>query len=337
MEPINVLGTLRFTEEQLDKLRAVSPRLEVRQETCHNAGEVTKAMNEKVEVLYTFNAFTTLEVASKLRWVQLHSAGADHLIDNQLWLSDVIITTSSGIHATTISEYVIASMLAFTRRFPRMFHFQQKSQWASDRWKNFVGREMRGSTICIVGYGSIGREVARIARCLGMRVLAVKRDPQKRIDTGFTLPGTGDPDGSIPETIYLPQELHQALAQSDYIVLTVPSTAATRRLIGREELRAMPDHAYLVNISRGNVVDQEALICALREGWIGGAGLDVFDPEPLPSESPLWRIENVIISPHVSGFTLHYDDYATDLFAENLRRYLQGEPLMNQVDRQRGY
>ncbi|MBW2147742.1 MAG: D-2-hydroxyacid dehydrogenase [Deltaproteobacteria bacterium] len=337
MEPIHVLGTLRFTEGQLDKLRAVSPRLEVRQETCRNAEEVTIALHDEVEVLYTFHCPTTLDAVPRLRWVQLHSAGSDHLLDTQLWQSDVIITTTSGIHATTIGEYVIASMLAFTRRFPRMFHFQQRAEWASDRWKNFVGRELRGSTICIVGYGSIGREVARLARCLGMRVLAIKRNPENSIDTGFVMPGIGDPDGSIPEAIYPPQELRQALARSDYVVLTVPSAPSTRGLIGREELRSMTDHAYLVNISRGNVIDQQALVCALREGWIGGAGLDVFDPEPLPAESPLWQLDNIIISPHVSGFTPHYDDYATDLFAENLRRYLDGRPLLNQVDRQRGY
>lgn len=337
MEPINVLCTLRFTEKQLDKLRAVSPWLMVRQRTCRNAEEVTAALGEHVEVLYTAYSPTTLDIAPRLRWAQLHWAGADHLLDTPLWHSDVVITTASGIHVTTIGEYVLASMLAFSRRFPRMFRYQQRAEWPGGRWHKFLGRELRGSTVCIVGYGSIGREVARLAHCLGMRVLAVKRDPQNRADTGFTLPGTGDPDGSIPEAVYPPEELHRALARSDYVVLAVPSTPATRHLIGEAELRAIPEHAYLVNIARGNVVDQEALVRALREGWIGGAGLDVFDPEPLPAESPLWGFDNVIISPHVSGFTPRYDDYASDLFAENLRRYLAGEPLLNQVDRERGY
>ena len=328
---------MRFTEEQLDKLRAVSPHLVVRQQTCRNAEEVTAALDEHVEVLYTVFSPTTLDVAPRLRWVQLHSAGVDHLLDTPLWHSEVTITTNSGIHATTIGEYVLASMLAFTRHLPRMLYYQQRAEWPSGRWEKFVGRELRGSTICIVGYGSIGREVARLARCLGMRVLAVKRDPENRADTGFTLPGTGDPDGSIPEVIYPPQELRQALAQSDYVVIAVPSTPATRHLIGEAELRAMPEHAYLVNIARGDVIDQEALVRALREGWIGGAGLDVFDPEPLPADSPLWGFDNVILSPHVAGFTPRYDDYATELFAENLRRYLAGEPLLNLVDRQRAY
>jgi len=337
VEPVHVLCTLRFTEEQLDKLRAVSPQLVVRQVTCRNAEEVTAALDEQTEVLYTFRGPTTLEVAPRLQWVQLHSAGADHLIGTPLWQSDVRITTASGIHAVTIGEYVLGSMLAFSRHFPRMFYYQQRAEWPTRRWEKFLGRELRGSTICIVGYGSIGREVARLARCLGMRVLAVKRNPEQRTDTGFRLPGTGDPDGSIPEAIYPPEALHDALRQSDYVVVAVPSTPTTHHLIGEAELRAMPSHAYLINIARGNVVDQAALVRALREGWIGGAGLDVFDPEPLPADSPLWRLDNVILSPHISGFTPHYDEHATDLFAENLRRYLAGEPLLNQVDRERGY
>lgn len=337
MKEVHVLCTFRFTEAQLDKLRAVSPRLVVRQVTCRSAEEVTAALDEHTEVLYTYPSPTTLEVAPRLRWVQLHTAGADHLIDTPLWRSDIRITTASGIHAVTIAEYVLGSMLAFSRRFPRMFFYQQRAEWPSGRWEKFLGRELRGSTVCVVGYGSIGREVARQAHCLGMRVLAVKRNPEQRADPGFRLPGTGDPDGSIPERIYPPEELHEALRQSDYVVVAVPSTPTTRRLIGAAELRAMPSHAYLVNIARGDVVDQAALVLALQEGWIGGAGLDVFDPEPLPADSPLWRMDNVILSPHVSGFTPHYDDYATDLFAENLRRYLAGEPLLNLVDRARGY
>jgi len=337
MEAVHVLCTLRFTEEQLDKLRAVSSRLEVSQKTCNSAEELTAALNRDVEVLYAYHTPTNLEAAPGLRWVQLHSAGADHLLDTPLWRSTVVITTISGIHVITICEYVLGSMLAFTRRFSRMFYFQQRAEWPSHRWKNFVGRELRGSTISIVGYGSIGRELARLSRCLGMRVLAVKNDPRNRVDAGYTLPGTGDPDGSIPEAIYTPQELHRALEQSDYVVLSVPFTPATRGLIGQKELRAMPDHAYLINVSRGGVIDQEALVRALQEGWISGAGLDVFEPEPLPADSPLWKLDNVIISPHVSGFTPRYDDYATNLFAENLRRYLKGKPLLNVVDRRRGY
>lgn len=337
MKPTQVLCTLRFTDTQLDKLRAVSSRLIVTQETARSSDDVTRSLNQDVEVLYAIHPPTTLEDAPGLKWLQLHTAGADHIIDTPVWNSDVIITSASGIHVTAIGEYVLAQMLALSRRLPRMIDCQRRAEWPSGRWNKFVGRELRGSTVGVIGYGSIGREVARLASSFGVRVLAVKRSPKKRADSGFTLPGAGDLDGTIPEAFYAPEQLRTVLAQSDYVVLAVPSTDKTVKMIGETELRAMPDHAYLINIARGDIIDQEALIRALREGWIGGAGLDVFDPEPLPEDSPLWDFENVIISPHVSGFTPRYDDYATDLFSENLRRYLAGEPLLNRVDRQRGY
>jgi len=332
------LCTLRFTDEQLDKLRAVSPRLEVVQRTCHNAEEVAQALDADTEVLYTFPVpHDILERAPNLRWIQLHSAGADHLLGTPVWESDVPITTTSGLHATTIAEHVMALILAFNYRVPRVLHYQRQGTWPSGRWGLFARNELRGQTIGVVGYGSIGREVARLAHAFGMRVLAAKRDPSDRADHGWRLPGTGDPDGSIPERYYAPDQLLEMLPQCDFVVLAVPMTGATRELIGEAELRAMKSTAYLINIARGGVVDEPALIRALQEGWIAGAGLDVFSQEPLPADSPLWRLDNVILSPHVAGFTLNYDRWATDLFAENLRRYLAGEPLLNLVNKERGY
>jgi phosphoglycerate dehydrogenase-like enzyme len=332
-----VLCTLRFKEGQLNRLRQVSPALEVRQQTCRNADEVSEALTTRDEILYTFFSPTSLAVAPNLKWVQLHSAGADHLLDTPLWQSDIPITNASGVHATTIGEYVIGSMLAHSRHFPRLFAHQQRAEWPENRWQKFVGQELRGKTLCVVGYGSIGREVARLASAFGMRVVAVKNNPRWRRDRGFCLPGAGDPEGRIPETIYGPRQLDKALAQVDYVVVTVPSTPQTRPLIKDQALRTMPRHAYLVNVSRGDVLDQEALIAALRDARIGGAGLDVFDPEPLPAESPLWRMDNVIISPHISGFTPNYDDHAVTLFSQNLQRYLKGRTLLNEIDRERGY
>ncbi len=338
VNPVYVLCTLRFTDEQLDKLRAVSFRLRVVQRTCHSADEVAQAMNGHIEVLYTFPVpADILERAPNLRWIQLHSAGADHLLGTSVWRSDVLITTASGVHATTIGEFVMALILALSYRVPRMVGYQKQATWPQGRWDLFARRELRGQTIGIVGYGSIGREVARLAQALGMRVLAVKRDPTDRADHGWRLPGTGDPDGSIPERYYAPDQLLEMLPECDFVVLAVPMTDTTQRLIGEVELRAMKPTACLINIARGGVVDEPALVRALQEGWIAGAGLDVFGQEPLPADSPLWRLDNVILSPHVAGFTLDYDRWATNLFAENLRRYLAGEPLLNLVDRERGY
>jgi len=335
---IKVLCTLRFTDKQLDKLRAVSPRLVVEQRTCHDAEEVGEALDADTEVLYAFHLpHDLLNKAPRLRWVQLHSAGADHLLGHPIMNSDVLITTTSGIHAPPIAEYAFASMLAWSRRVPKMLYYQNRREWPQGRWELFVGQELRGATLGIVGYGSIGREVGRLGKCFGMRVVATKRSVGQVADTGYRVPGTGDPEGQILNRIYPPEQLREMLAECDYVVISLPLTPDTRGLIGEEELRAMKPNAYLVNISRGGIVDEAALIKALQEGWIAGSGLDVFEEEPLPPDSPLYDLDNVILSPHVAGFSPHYDERASDLFAENLRRYLAGVELLNLVDKEVGY
>lgn len=337
MDKVNVLITLRFTDEQLDKLRAVSPRLIVEQRTCHNDEEVTAALDDEVEVLYTAHANFPLDRVPSLKWVQLHWAGVDHVLEAPVMHSAITITTASGIHASNITEYVFASMLAWSHKLPTMLYYQGRSEWPQGRWDIFKGQELRGHTMGIVGYGSIGREVGRLAKAFGMRVVATKREAHQLQDTGYRVAGVGDPNATMLDRVYAPEELPDMLAECDFVVVAVPLLPATRGLIGEVALRAMKPTAYLVNIARGPVVDEAALIRALQEGWIGGAGLDVFETEPLPPDSPLWKLDNVILSPHVAGFTPHYDDRASDLFAENLRRYLAGEPLLNELDKDRGY
>jgi phosphoglycerate dehydrogenase-like enzyme len=337
MPEIVVLSTMRFTDELLDKLRAVSPRLVVKQRTCHEAEEIEQVLEDGVEVLYTFYLPADLNRAPDLKWVQLHSAGVDHLLNHPLMKSDILLTTTSGIHATPIAEYVFASILAFNRRVPQMLIYQSRREWPQGRWNLFARPELRDRTLGIIGYGSIGREVGRIARCFGMRVVATKRSVSQMRDVGYVVQGTGDRKGALLDEAFPPERLSDMLGLCDYVVVTVPLTPETRELIGEAELRTMKPSAYLVNISRGETVDEAALIRALQEGWIAGAGLDVFEEEPLPSDSPLYDMQNVILSPHVSGFTLRYDERASDLFAENLSRYLTGEPLLNLVDKERGY
>ncbi|MBC7251552.1 MAG: D-2-hydroxyacid dehydrogenase [Anaerolineae bacterium] len=347
MKTINVLSAKQFSDELLAQLQAVSPRLRIRQQPCRDAAEVAAALSEDVEVLYTYYIpDDLLSRAPHLRWVQLNSAGADHVLDHPLMQSEVMITTASGLHAVRIAEYVFASIFAFVYRIPRMLHYQRRREWPSGRWDIFAGPELRGQTIGIVGYGSIGREVGRIAHALGMRVLASKRTPQLAISSDeYHIPGTGDPEGKLVSRLYLPDQLPEMVAECDFVVVTTPLTPQTRGLISEKVLRAMKPNAYLVNIARGPVVDERALIRALQEGWIAGAGLDVFEEEPLPADSPLWELArasaegagNIILSPHIAGFTLRYDERAVEIFAENLRRYLSGQPLMNLVNKERGY
>ncbi len=334
---LNVLLTLRFTPAQLDKLRAVSPRLHIQQRTVRQGMALADVLDPHVHILYAAAADFPLSAVPHLRWVQLHSAGVEHIMDTEVWRGDLPITSLNGIHAVPIAEYVLALLLAFAHRVPRMLDYQHRAEWAGERWATFVPLELRGKTLGLVGYGAIGREVARLGAAFGMRILATKRTASDPRYTGWQQAGVGDPEGRLPERFYPPEELAALLAASDYVVVTTPLTDETEGLLGAAELAAMKRSAFLVNVGRGAVIDQAALVQALQTGRLAGAGLDVFDPEPLPPDSPLWGMDNVILSPHISGFTPRYDDWATDLFAENLRRFLDDDPLINLVDRARGY
>jgi phosphoglycerate dehydrogenase-like enzyme len=332
---LNVLVTMRFDRTQLDRLRAVSPEISVSQ------ADPDAADYAKTDVLYAGAPPRDLSRAPALRWVQLHMAGVNALADHPLYTDTTLpLTTTSGVHAATIAEYAVTMLLALAHRVPRMVEWQGRGGWPPDeqRWPLFVPSEVRGATLGIIGYGSIGRELARIATsAFGMTVLALKRDPSRRPDEGYRLPGTGDPEGRLPAEWLGPAQLDSLLARADVAVLCAPLIAETRGLIGEAALRRMKPSAYFINVGRGASVDEPALARALRERWIAGAALDVFAQEPPPAGHPFYGLDNVILSPHVSGFLPSYDEKCSVLFAENLRRYLAGEPMLNLVDRGRGY
>jgi phosphoglycerate dehydrogenase-like enzyme len=332
---LDVLVTMPFSDGQLERLRAVSPRLRVIR------AEPARADYSRTDVLYAGAPPRELDRAPNLKWVQLHMAGVDALAEHPLYTHSVIpLVTASGVHAATIAEYAITMLLALAHRVPRMVEWQTRGGWPPDeqRWPLFVPSEVRGATLGIIGYGSIGRELARMAKAaFAMTVLACKRDPAQRQDSGYTLPGTGDPEGRLPDAWLGPDGLPELLARADIVVMCAPLTAQTRRLVGARELGLMKSSAYLINVGRGASVDETALARALAERRIAGAAVDVFAQEPPPAGHPLYTLANVIVSPHVSGFLPSYDDKCTDLFAENLRRYLAGAPLLNLVDRARGY
>lgn len=335
--PKLVLVTMPFHEELIKKLRAVAPELEVDQypvDADHPLGEYDR--RHEVAVLYAgFSDAPDPADIPAVEWIQLHSAGVDHWLGAPILEQDVVITTASGIHQTPIAEFVFAQILALRYRIPRMLRYQAEHRWPDSRWEAFAVPELRGDTLGIVGYGSIGQEVARLGAAFGMEVVATRRDPETGSEEAQWRVA---PDWDDSGVEVLPAAaLHDLLARSDFVVLALPLTDETRHMLDAKALRAMQPTAYLLNIARGGVVDEDALADALREGVIAGAGLDVFETEPLPADSPLWNLENVIVSPHVSGFTPRYDVRATDLFAENLRRYVGGEPLFNRFDPQRGY
>jgi len=342
LDTIHVLSVFNFTEEQLLKLRRVSPYLEIQQQRCRSVEQIAAALADpetrrRTEVLCTFRLPQDLAMAPHLRWVQVPSAGVNHFLDHPVMQNDILLTNASGIHATAIGEYVLAMMLNLTRHLPAVLSLKWGHGWPHDRDFASSGGELWAKVVGIVGYGSIGREVARLCQAFGMRVLAAKRDPKDPGDHGYCLPGRGDPDGLIPETLFGPEGLAEMLPQCDYVVVAAPLTHETEGLIGAEELAAMKPSAYLVNIARGGLVDEGPLVEALRRGQIAGGALDVVPEEPLPSTHPLWELPNVLLTPHISGASPIYNDRLSDLFVENLRRYVAGERLLNLVDKERGY
>ena len=329
-EPVNVLVTRAIGDECLRWIADVSPRIRLTDVSgllrAENDGD--RAAREQLDILLReaeviFGLRFPLDVLTRsprLKWIQTTSAGVDRFLDAEMMASPVTLTNVSGMHATQIGEFVLALMLMFAKNAPLLFQMKQEKQW-----KRLPSSILRSRTVGIVGLGSIGREVARLAKAFGMRVLATRRTAREEGRAKYV-------DLLLP-----PDQLPRLLEESDFVVLAVPVTAETRKLIGEDELRAMKSTAYLINISRGETVDESALVRALEEGWIGGAGLDVFATEPLPAESRLWELPNVIFSPHVAGVMEEYVERATERFVENLRRFLDGKKLRNVVDKERGY
>ena|SRR5579859_1443171 len=334
-----VLITVHCEASRLERLQSLFPDLQFHVQSTDYAGAIPDDLWQEVEILYSFASTLPSQVqAPRLRWVQLYSAGANHIVKQPLFQTPVIFTTASGVHAVTMAEYVFTVMLSWFHHFPLMLEWQQKGQWPPEAQRSslFTPEELRGKTIGIVGYGSIGREVARLATAFGMRVLAMQQSADHR-DHGFIFPGIGDPQGNLPDHYYTSDQLHAMLRESDIVLVAVPLTPKTRGMLDDAAFQAMKPTAFLINIARGDICDEAALVRALQKKQIAGAALDVFHQEPLPANSILWRLPNVYISPHITGFTSRYEERVTMIFAENLRRYQAGEPLYNIVDKERGY
>jgi phosphoglycerate dehydrogenase-like enzyme len=261
-----------------------------------------------------------LELAPRLRWYQAMTAGVDRVPDALLRAHSLIVTSARGHNAGAVAEHVIWALLALARQ-ARTLHRSQDA----GRWERLTPGELAGTTLGIAGYGAIGEQVARRARAFEMRVIGTRRSARP-----------GDTDALLDELLP-PHRLDDLLARSDAVVVAVPLTAETRGLFGASAFKRMQQHAYLIDVSRGGVVDGTALAEALTAGTIAGAAIDVADPEPLPADSPLWAMENVIITPHISGSSAAFNERAVDFFLQNLRRFQAGEPLLNVVDPERGY
>jgi phosphoglycerate dehydrogenase-like enzyme len=253
-----------------------------------------------------------------LRWVHDNAAGIPPVLLEALADRETLLTNGSGAQSSAIAEYVVAMLLTFTKRLRELGRFQEQAAWVT----GFHPVELRGLTVGIIGLGNAGRAIARLLRPFGVRLLGMRRHPEPVAEV---------------DALYPREEMPRFLAQLDALVIAAPLTGETRGMIGAAQLGQLRSGAYLVNVGRGAIVDEDALIAALRAGHLAGAALDVFTVEPLPRTSPLWALPQVIVSPHYCDQTPQTDERGRDLFFDNLRRYIQGEPLRNVVDRQLGY
>lgn len=332
MKSVNVLVLSPIGEECLRQIASVSPKIKVQDasELCTFTGRYTAEKQDNIsreklntmlaqaEVIYGYcpveNVITR---APNLKWIQTMLAAVDYFLNDALVKSPVIVTTSGGVHSTSVAELTLEMMLMLAKQALLCLQMKQKKVW-----QKFTPALLHSQTVGIIGLGHIGKEVARLAKCFSMRVLAldVKATHFKYAD------------------MVLPREqLPKLITESDFVVLTLPFTPETSKLLGEKELRAMKPTAYLINSSRGELIDEKALIRALEENWIAGAGLDAFTTEPLPPESKFWELPNVVMSPHIGGRMINFNSVATALFCENLKRYLKGKELLNVVNKEKGF
>jgi phosphoglycerate dehydrogenase-like enzyme len=303
--------------DRLARLKAAAPTLEL--VTYHDAADAL-AKAATADGFYGTPTPTLLQAAPRLRWVQVGSAGVEHYLFPELVASEVVLTNAREIYGSHLADHLMAFILAFNRNLPHLWRCQQERQWESRA--NMRAMEMAGETLLIVGFGGTGAALARRAAAFDMRVLAVTRTPQRRPEGVEHLAQLGPTD-----------DLHRLLPEADHVAICCPLTRATYHLFGEREFGLMKPTAFIHTVTRGGVIDHDALLRALRAGEIAGAGLDVTEPEPLPSDHPLWQLPNVLITPHSSGHSPHSGARMLDLLEDNLRRFAAGQPLRNVVDK----
>jgi len=310
---------LEIKPRHVEQVKAVSQDIEVALVDKDETQELQKHLVDCDIIAGVPWALSSVGGAKNLKWVHSFSAGMDKVLTPELISSDILASNSAGIHATPIAEHVMGFMLIFARRFAATFKKQQQKVWEKEQ--NLT--ELLGKTVLVAGLGNIGKEVARLADCFGMEVIA------------FDQPGKEKP--SFVHEIGGKEQLSSMLSVADFVVLCLPYTKDTHHFFGKEQFENMKTSAVFMNIGRGSVVDEQALVEALQEKKIGGAALDVTEEEPLSKDSPLWDMENVVLTPHHSGWSEKYMDRAIEKFCLNLKAFLDGKPLPNLVNKELGY
>jgi D-2-hydroxyacid dehydrogenase (NADP+) len=334
MEKLNILVLAPIGDKLLRRIESVDPRIKAidglklsgisnpyeQVEKDSAVGQKLNALLADIDIIFSFRTLPELVVrAPRLKWMQTLSAGVERVLTPDLVNSGVVLTNVRGMHAVQIGEMVFNMMLMHVKGADQNRRNQQAKKWG-----RYTPGLLAGKTLGIVGLGSIGRRLAYLGKAFGMRVVATRRSK-------------GKTSARNVDVVYSGQQLDRLLAESDFVVDSLPSTPETIRLFGQKEFRRMKPSAFFVNIGRGTTVDEEDLIKALEEKWIAGAGLDTFAKEPLSPESPLWEIPGVIITPHIAGAAEDYQEKATEIFCENLKRYVSGQKLKNLVNKKLGY
>jgi phosphoglycerate dehydrogenase-like enzyme len=317
-----VLNDATLTEHYLEAIRKAAPEAELiiirNQEEWE---QQSREIASKVEVFFGHRPDAWFHEMPNLRWAQRTGAGNDWLLESpDIAESNLIVTKASGVTAIPIAEHILALVFTLSRDIQRSMRRQIKHKWEDIR--SYM-TEIDGTTMGLIGVGSIGEKTAEKAKGLNMQVLGLRRHPER------TVP--------YVDRMYGPDGLLELLSQSDWVVIAAAMTSETKGMIGEGELKAMKESAHIINIARGPIIQEKALVRALQEGWIAGAGLDVFEHTPLPEDSPLWEMENVVITPHHAGATPYKLDRLVEIFTENLRRYQADEPLLGVVDKRLAY
>ncbi len=316
MPSLNILVVQRLSDKQTNMISEIGPNINVT--VCKKYEAINYIAD--TDILITWGQHDIRELlpkASRLKWVHALSAGVDNLLSPELINSNITLTNSRGIHGIPMAEHVLAMMLTFTRAINQTYE-SQKAKF----WQHFSLEELYDKSIAIIGLGSIGREIAKRAKCLGMKVLATKRTMTQEI---------------FVDKLYPMDQLPHLLSSADFVVVTLPLTEQTKGLFSLEMFRNMKKSAYFINVARGAIVNEADLITALEIGVIKGAALDVFEQEPLPETSPLWEVENLIITPHIAANSPYYIDRALKLFIENLSKFYNDSEMLNIVNKQVGY
>ncbi|MCX6012472.1 MAG: D-2-hydroxyacid dehydrogenase [Chloroflexi bacterium] len=327
---INVFVTTTIAEENLQRIRDVGSEVKLTSVAAlfrgerHGEAEAIKKLAvilPGAEVIFGLRyPENIIKRAPNLKWIQVMLAGVDGYLDPELKASEVTLTRTAGIQAIAMSEVIICRMLMFAKRSPSYFQLKQEKKW--ERLESSI---LRNRTLGIVGYGNVGKELARLAKAFRMKVIATRKSARKDSRARYV-------DVMMPQ-----DQLPRLLSESDYVALALPLTPQTNHLIGESQLKLMKKTSYLINISRGQIINEAALVKAIKEKWINGAALDVYEVEPLPETSELWNLPNIIFSPHVAASMEEYPELATELFCENLIRYINGKKLLKKKKKKQGY